>query len=387
MLQLIRCEFYKFWHNQKNCLILFLVFAYLVGLLFMNQTRQKEFKQSRDSLIGADLQEAMAMVIAYDKNYRTQKTAGAKEVLEFWKQRQAIVQEISANYRFYSEENVLKLLKLEIELAENERHGYQRGYFYNGIGISAVREQELNRIILTNQYFIDHAIIPQETPYQLSGAQFLYLLISDIVPLGFLVFIFLFSMDIYSSETEYGSYKFLYTQQFTRKSILSTKFIVSFFSAIMAIVTAIAVAWFLISCMYGTGDYNYPVAIMEAHGNYAMVELQIIIIHGYILLCLILLFMQSMVLGIAVYCESTPTTFSLVTLILLITYCIDKFQVPSILKKAWLLANYSVASKIVYQGIRQTTFTALILVVASVLFVFITQYKVAGQDFTGGRES
>lgn len=131
---------------------------------------------------------------------------------------------------------------------------------------------ELIRSIEKNQYLYDNVIHPVYTPYDATGWQFLYKVVTALFPLIAPVLLILLCSDCMAAEADMGSFKFLLLQPISRIKVLATKALTSFLLVLGVTVSVVAVV-FLVTCgINGIGEPRYPVDWAYTYDNESFME-------------------------------------------------------------------------------------------------------------------
>ncbi|MCL2204825.1 MAG: ABC transporter permease subunit [Defluviitaleaceae bacterium] len=116
------------------------------------------------------------------------------------------------------------------------------------------------------QYFVDNDILFLYEN-EMRGINFIYQALRQLLPLAVLFIVFIVASDTFTSDNQWGSYKFLLVNPISRKKVFISKLIAACTIAFALVLGPVIVLGLALGVMNGFGPYNYP--ILTQMGTYA----------------------------------------------------------------------------------------------------------------------
>jgi len=232
-------------------------------------------------------------------------------------------------------------------------------------------------------------------PYTLNGANFLKNFFTGSNLIIILIFILLFTIDSYALELREDSYKTLYTSPIKRKSILLSKILASYTLVCFILLIVLAIAFIVISFIFGWGKLLYPLSVNEGvtnlnpiitNMNQGFIQLYKLIIVGFVNFMVLVLFVIVFSTSLSVRTNSEMLSFGvLLTIIMLsyITHSIDAFMNANRL--------FNPIYYIFYEDLMSSqlkvnhSYGILLQLLLSTLIIVITTFKFKNKDLVGIR--
>lgn len=117
--------------------------------------------------------------------------------------------------------------------------------------------------IQKNIELLKDGIEPINEYYDMSSYNFLVLFSRNIFPVFFIVFIFLISSDIVSSEKQDGTFKFMLIQPYSRKKVITSKTIAAAITTMTALLIILLLGFIILGAVNGFGNPLYPMKFYD----------------------------------------------------------------------------------------------------------------------------
>lgn len=332
MYKIIKNEFYKFFKNRKNLIIIALVFVYLFGINIFNGYKCKGYmmetsmlyvnkRYQAEAILGQDI-----LTLEKEENLTVEEREELIEKTEFYKVEKNKLLVIEHNHRENNEEKYKHILIAEIERYNNIIRNIEEGVIPKEFLVDkGLTIEGMKKALILNQYILDNEIQPILNPYIMTGANSLKMFLEGNNLLVLILLIALLSIDIYLGEVEEGSYKLSYSQPFGRKELFLGKVITISFISLFLIVIGVLLNFIIMCLIYGVGDMNYPFIASSGAMEYRIIPLWKYAIMGFGLLLPILLLTISMIMSISILLDSSTKTLGISIMLLALALIFNNF--------------------------------------------------------------
>lgn len=407
MKKIIRNEFYKFFKNKKNIIIIIIFISYLLGMNFYNLNRKSLYMKEQGRIYSnkqakADgiLSSATLLLDNYDEMTLKEKQEINKEKLEKEKEFYNVERNKLLVMRHnYSDDNPEKYD--HILISENDRYtniiqGIENGIikkeFLNDTNLTM---GEINKKTYINKHILENEIQPILNPYTMTGANSLIMFLegNNLIVLIFLIA--LLSIDIYLSEVEEGSYKLAYTQPFTRKQIYIGKLITIIVISLLLVTLGIILNFAVVNTIFEMGNLNYPFVSMESikaisfnggYGDFIILPLWKCFIMGLVLLLPIVLFTISLIMFISIFTDSSGNTLGFPIMLLVLAFIFNNFlPKESIVNLIYPYSYLFIKNAMEINNRSNYLFGILLNLLLSIGLFILSYYKFLNKDFLGAK--
>ena len=375
-------------------LVFLLTLVFLGGFTVFTIYREQQYIEQRYEELKIDRQIAESQLKLH---YFRSKEKNSQEILDevaFWTKEESLTSSLASHYRFHEDDMINKIMRWEIDRSENLVIGFQKGYIESYPFSVEERITQMQHMIDTNKYFLDQDKTPMRTPYSLSGLNFLYLLLQDLFPLVFLFIVFLYAIDIYTTDLENGSYKVVYSLPYHRGKIFTAKLLIILLGSTLGIILAISIYFVGVSMVWGFGDMQYPVIvflkkIQEGSNWYVMnTQMNMIKLLGYnvAMFLSLLVFINMLILWISVITDSTSLVVSIIIGVFLLSYSIVSFNAFPVIQDWMIITFYPIVNQAVELGIQ--AITNKVIFVWSIICLLLGHgfWHISRKNFVGGKE-
>lgn len=408
MKKTIKNEFYKFFKNKKNIIIIIIFIAYLLGMNFYSLNKGSLYMQEQGYLYMNRAAQANGMLSSttlqlngYDELTIGEKDIFKKEILEKEKEFYNVERnKLLLLQHTYNDNNPPKYKNILI--AENDR--YEN--IIQGINDGVIKKEflkdknltieEITKKTYINKYMLENKIDPILNPYTMTGANSLvsFLEGNNLIVLMFIIG--LLSIDIYLSEIEEGSYKLAYTQPVTRKQIYLGKLTTVMVISLLLLLFGILLNFIIINIIFELGNMNYPFFTMESiktitfsggFGEYMVLPLWKYFILGLILLFPIILFTIAFIMFISIFTDSSSKTLAFPIMLLVLAFIFNNFVgKQSIVNLIYPYSYLFIKDSIELNNRSNYLFGILLNSILSIGLFSISYYKFINKDFLGAKE-
>ena len=287
-----------------------------------------------------------------------------------------------------------KIHTLTNEKYKNLLYGHEKGYINESL-LKARKQspEQLKEYILLNEYYLEHNIKPIENPHRLTGMNFLSILLDDYIPIILLILCILFSLDIFQSEFDEGSYKLSFTQPYSRKELFLYRVMSSWILQSGIVFISILLLFILQGMMHGFGDTDTPRILYSNNGVLPISKtgdivigssLQYILL-GYFLLYVVMFMLSLFTIFVTFVLNSSTSAIGLITgifiLSLIIITFIDKNNIFHLINPL----TYMNISKVLNNRIQSWyVFGVFINIGLGLLFLRGSYQKFTAMDMLGG---
>lgn len=397
--KLFEAEWIKFRKNKKNKLLLLLLILYIIVLVFYNQMQYKNYFSKMVCAMDEEKTKAnnrLKMIELFIENDEYYK---ANPLEQDYLNRE--IEKSTLLKYYYSEEDFVdwkKVFQIENEKYSNLILGEENDFidkkvlYARGQGLL-----ELKSKIIKNEYLIDEDIKPYFNPYELNGVNFLILFLKNNNPIILIIFLVLFSIDIFIGEIEEGSYKLYYTQPFSRTFIYLSKIISALIFTIGLTLVIMSIGFFIISLVYGLGDITYPQVIGLSKGLLASLnrssllgEFKIIsslkyIIKGYFLLFSIVTMLILFMINLSILFRSISISLGAFISVLLLDCVLNIFLDSESILRFYLPLNYMRVGLALSGQVNGSYIVGVqITIVCSILLLIVNYNLFTKKDLIGG---
>lgn len=396
---LIKAEFYKFFKNKKNLIIILILFIYTMGMIGYNHIRSARYMDER-SMYFTDTGEYSANLSA-SLQFRLDENILHGEDPEFIEKSIDYYALEARNYHilayFYpqNQEKDYKYMNIVMnKIYSSMLQGYdeeiidledieKRGYTY----------RELKLLSDYTQYIADEDIQPLLNYYEINGANGMKLFLTGVNLIVISILISLLGADIYLNEISEGSYKLLLTQPTERKKIYLSKFIVVLLTSLGLILTIVLVNLSICSLIGGIGDWTYPLMSRTSLNtptfngmNEPLLVLPFwkFILRGLILMLFLTIFTVTNVFTISILTDSNSKTLGLTIFVIFISFGFNSFLNQESAINLWYPYSYLFMENVLEVSSRSNYLIGLIISILGTILSFIISYtKFNEKDFLG----
>jgi len=405
MIKAIKFELRKNIKSKKNKLLCLGLIIYVIVFAISLVYKEKEYDENQHTICEYNLIEYGSII-----SINAIKLEGVDESSELYKKIQEESNFYQSQYssdmlinRFFSgkmkgheksledEINFTKALKMRYTSMKNafENGAIDSEYLESrGLSIDQVdREIEyIDNLLQSNTPIIIN-------PYTLNGANFLKNFFTGSNLIIILIFILLFVVDSYALELREDSYKTLYTSPIKRKTILLSKILASYMLVCFIMLMVLAIAFMIISLIFGWGKLLYPLSINEGvtnlnpiitNMNQGYIQLYKMIIVDFINFMVLVLFVIVFSISLSVRSNSEMLSFGVLLTILMLSYITHSID-------AFMNANrfFNPISFIFYEDLMSSqlkvnhSYGVLLQLLLSTLLIVITTFRFKNKDLVG----
>lgn len=394
MHKLMNCEFNKFTKSKKNKLMLLVLIIYFISLMIIYTIANGKYFSKLERY----MEEQQLHAEGHIRVINFQKQANEDQhleyeidplELEFWNIEKITSIQLKHLYKTNKNEDLKRILRVEIEKYENLLDGVEKG-FISKASLDA-REQsvsELKKQIILNNYLLENDIVPLESPYKLTGINFLVLLLKDANPMIIIILLSLFCIDVFLNEMEEGSYKLHFTQPFTRKKIFISKITTAILFTIGIVFALILIMFIILSLINGVGSGDYPQTIAESNilfflgnnlGNLNNIEITSsihYIVLGHIMLLVLVISITIITLAISIFTNSSSSTLGILTSIFMMSFVLNTFGEEESLINLFYPLSYLNIDAVLNAQVKSSYLLGLIVNLLICIILIILSYKV-----------
>lgn len=306
MRKLILFELKKQFTSVKNLVVWLLLLVTLLTYGSINMARDLSYRKMRLSYDGSAWDASIQLNLLL-QTYPKNPPESIQKAMDLWR-RDAVY---SAQQRVFAswvgEDRWRDVVLANINRNENILQGLQEGIISGkSKAEGGVSESDLINNINYNKYFYENDIKPLRNVYQMTGINFLYRVLSELMPYLAAVVILLLCSDCFASEVDWGSYKFLLLQPYPRRKFFTAKVLSSLLLALIVMGSSLTIVYAIMSALNGTGSANYPIAFdPNAFSSFAVTPQSEILVYlgaGKFLLYAFILFLLYLVFLTAFAC-------------------------------------------------------------------------------------
>lgn len=230
-------------------------------------------------------------------------------------------------------------------------------------------------------------------PYALNGANFLKNFFTGSNLIVVLIFILLFVVDSYALELREDSYKTLYTSPIKRKTILLSKILASYMLVCFILLMVLAIAFMIISVIFGWGKLLYPLSINEGvtnlnpiitNMNQGYIQLYKLIIVDSINFMVLVLFVIVFSISLSVGSNSEMLSFGVLLTILMLSYITHSIDVFMNVNRLFNPISYIFYEDLMSSQLKVNhSYGVLLQLLLSTLMIVITTFKFKNKDLVG----
>jgi ABC-type transport system involved in multi-copper enzyme maturation permease subunit len=405
MIKAIKFELRKNIKSKKNKLLCLGFIIYVIVFAMSLVYKEKEYDKNQHTICEYNLIEYGSII-----GINAIKLKDVDESSEEYKKIQAESNFYQSQHssdmlvnRFFSEKMKGHKRSLEDEItftkALKMRYASMKNAFENGaidaeylegrgLSIDQVdREIEyIDKLLQSNTSIIIN-------PYTLNGANFLKNFFTGSNLIVILLFILLFVVDSYALELREDSYKTLYTSPIKRKTILLSKILASYMLVCFILLMVLAIAFMIISFIFGWGKLLYPLSINEGvtnlnpiitNMNQEYIQLYKLIIVDFINFMVLVLFVIVFSISLSVGSNSEMLSFGVLLTILMLSYITHSIG-------EFMNANrlFNPISFVFYEDLMSSqlkvnhSYGVLLQLLFSALMIVITTFKFKNKDLVG----
>ena len=277
---ILQFECLKSWYAKKNLFVLLVFLAALLAMITYNTILDNNYWAN----LKEELNRERALIEAEEQNIfddlkATREVAQAVGTPEVYAEVEALEKcaDFIQRQRIYNYQQAMlakeytvdiapEMLELWIARDLHLLNGFEDGLVESTSILAKTTPLEVEKRLAVNQALFRDNIEPLNSPYEMTATNFLYCLSSFPWILIVVVTLMMLSMDLFSTDTEGGAYKILYSQPQKRSIIHMVKFMLNITVSILLVTGLIALTFSVLSLVKGLGDVNYPVFYMK--GSY-----------------------------------------------------------------------------------------------------------------------
>jgi len=280
MSKIILFELKKQFTSVKNMVVWLLLLVTLLAFGSINMARDLQFKKERLAYDNSAWDAAIQLNLLLQE-YPKNSPENVQKAMDLWR-RDAVY---SAQQRVYTswvgEDRWRDVVLANINRNENLLQGLREGII-SGKSKSegGVTEEDLINNINYNKYLYDNDIKPLNNIYQMTGINFLYRVLSELMPYLAAVVVLLLCSDCFASEVDWGSYKFLLLQPYPRGKFFTAKVLSCLVVALTVLGSSLLIVFVIMSVLNGTGSAKYPIAFdPNAFSSFAVTQKSEILVY------------------------------------------------------------------------------------------------------------
>ena len=266
MRALLKFEFMRFWKNKKNLFIFLIMFISIIVLLNIFKFLDMRHRQKYINDLNFEkesVQEYSPVIILDLAIYEDldDKELFRDEIEELSKKRDLIRNWFATFVDMHAyRRDIVKRLPYEIRRNEIVMQYIDIDDFEAGrIAVLESDKEALRRETIVKRYLLENNIIPLSSPYELNMQNFIYRLLSYPLSLIWIIMVIISCIDIVTEDFGSGTYKQIYSQNYTRGQVYFIKWISGVLNS--------AIMWFGLMLFVGIyfafkgslGNFNYPV--------------------------------------------------------------------------------------------------------------------------------
>lgn len=278
MKNLIRFELIKLVKSKKNSLILGLFLLLLLLFAASNEVKERldkinyaeqyKEKASYNSMIASGTKNEIIMNHGMLEEKVDTLTEAEKEEIRNY------IEWLELSYEYYSKDAMF-WTSMSVYVKEKNWDAF----LYNCINeqklsLFAIQDGvielsdtdwstivELDNSIRKNEYLMEYGLIPDLSGNNMDSILFLYKSFKFLFPLVITTMISLLTIDMFSQEMDFGTYKFLLLQPFSRKKIYAAKLVSGYIYSTIATCLVYICSYILIRIGCGAGNINTIIEI------------------------------------------------------------------------------------------------------------------------------
>lgn len=189
----------------------------------------------------------------------------------------------------------------------------------------------LEEKIKTDEYLIRNNISPLNSPFEMNLVNFLDKLTYYKGTLIFVICILLASVDSFTSDFDFGTYKIIYSKSTSRKNVILSKLIFNILSNVIAILCSFIIIALFVSIKFKVGNFMYPVKV----GHFGIYNFKDAYLMKIPLLILLIISINAAIMYFSIKYKNTKNVVN----ILLAFIALDMFLRLSIQQNSFLF-NY-----------------------------------------------
>jgi len=266
MKQVAQFETMRFWLTGKNVLVLALVVVALTGMIVYNTIQDQNY-WGRGGNYMEELLDEDALILTELEFWRTELKSAeisanidesvikpVQEGTDFFRLQHLYNYQQQLLARDYTPEHGRERLALNIQRDQHIFQGLEQGYQF----LDSTRPEVLQQISV-NEHLLQEEIRPLNSPYEMTGTNFLYQLTSYPWILIIIMALALLNIDIFSGDIDGGAYKVYFSQPIHRQKIYAVKYLIYFANSLIALGGLVILATLATTLVKDFGDINYPI--------------------------------------------------------------------------------------------------------------------------------
>lgn len=407
MIKAIKFELRKNIKSKKNKLLCLGFIIYVIVFSISLVYKEKEYDKNQHTVCEYNLIEYGSII-----GYNTMLLKDVDDSSELYKK----IQKESNFYQSQHSSDMIinhvfsKKIKGHKSLLEDEvnftkalkiKYASMKEAYENGVIDAEYLEERglsINQVERDIEY-IDNLLQSKTSiiinPYTLNGANFLKNFFTGSNLIIILIFILLFTIDSYALELREDSYKTLYTSPIKRKSILLSKILASYTLVCFILLMVLAIAFVVVSLIFGWGKLLYPLSINEGvtnlnpiitNMNQGFIQLYKLIIVDFVNFMVLVLFVIVFSTSLSVRTNSEMLSFGVLLTIIMLSYIMHSID-------AFMNANrlFNPIYYIFYEDLMSSqlkvnhSYGILLQLLLSTLIIVITTFKFKNKDLVGIR--
>lgn len=264
--------------------------------------------------------------------------------------------------------------------SENRFFQLVEDYQENG-GNFPISEEKLSESQAFNQRLLSKNISPQLNTYSLATPNFIKELADWYFIIGIPLLMLFFVGGIMTNEYERHTIRFMFTQPFSRASLILTKGIIGLLLYSAIIVCAFLVSYIISNYFGHTGTFDYPVLIHQGE-EISFITISEYLWTSFILLSVTVLMCLSFYLFLSLLVKHTLGTIILFVMTLIIGRIINDW-IPNV-EFGWLnpFRNLFINESIINQSVNDWYVGIPIALVVAIGFIFLSYKMLTTQKFS-----
>ena len=266
MKPLLKFEFMRFWKNKKNLFIFLIMLISIVALLnifkFLDVRHRQKYINDLN-LEKESVQEYAQVIFLELALYENldDKELFQDEIGELNKKKDLIHNWFATLVDMHAyRRDIVKRLPYEIRRNEIVMQYIDIDDFeVRRIAVLESDKEALRRETIVKKYLLENNIVPLSSPYELNMQNFIYRLWSYPLSLIWVIMVILSCIDIVTEDFDSGTYKQIYSQNYTRGQVYFTKWISGVLNSLIMWFGLILFVGIYFAFKNSLGNFNYPV--------------------------------------------------------------------------------------------------------------------------------
>lgn len=269
--KLVLFELRRLTKNPKNLAVLLVFFLALMGyftynhFMDLNYTDTKLIEYNQESQFLGSESLYYQSIVRHKEYYTPEEQIINEKLLAFVNEdyKYTSQQVVYANWDNNSGSRWKDVLLATINKEKNVLSEIDSGILPKRYSETYGTASDITKRIEMLEYLYDNDIKPIYSPYNVTGWQFLYKIVTVLFPILIPIILVLLCGDSMAAEADAGSFKFLLLQPVSRGKVFAAKALSSFLVTLFAVVMFVGAAFLVSVSVNGFGDGRYPVEWAE----------------------------------------------------------------------------------------------------------------------------